>query len=390
MSEQVRAFDDWIRGPFVAINTELENLYFALPDRLAFDRVGGPLRARLYDEGAPFVAALFREGNTDEGADQAFDVLGSVGFWLAAISRHRVFNEKNPVGARLDEAHALSMHIAASIGVAPRFVAAHQTTHNRARAGAIKRFTALEDEALFTTENARGMLCYKRAADALTRICPIGVAHPIAASLFEDAAAALDEVKAVNLRLAAKLDIERFFFCIRPYFNTYEIKGRTWRGANAGDIAAVNEVDLLLGLCRANDVDYASMLVDKMLFLTPEDQASLKDCMRRRNFMDQFLELVASARGEPWFKANLRAFLAACEAHGAATAAHQGLLVRRFVKEPWDRLPEKDREGKVASGREMEANLAALQKLLNLRRAAPIEGVGSRHADLARLKALVV
>ena len=35
MSARADAFDRWIRTAFVEINTELENLYFAQPDRAA-------------------------------------------------------------------------------------------------------------------------------------------------------------------------------------------------------------------------------------------------------------------------------------------------------------------------------------------------------------------
>jgi hypothetical protein len=33
MSNLSDAFDHWIRGSFMELNTELENLYFAQPDR---------------------------------------------------------------------------------------------------------------------------------------------------------------------------------------------------------------------------------------------------------------------------------------------------------------------------------------------------------------------
>jgi hypothetical protein len=47
---------------------------------------------------------------------------------------------------------------------------------------------------------------------------------------------------------------------------------------------------LLLGLCRASDPYYAQLLVDKMLFMLPEDQARLRACMTYRSLMDEFLE----------------------------------------------------------------------------------------------------
>ena len=70
-----------------------------------------------------------------------------------------------------------------------------------------------------------------------------------------------------------------------------------YRGANAGDFSAINEIDLLLGLCRANDPYYAQLLVDKMLFMVPDDQARLRDCMARTSLLDEFLKVAADHRG---------------------------------------------------------------------------------------------
>ena len=36
----VRTFDDWIRGSFVQMNTELEELYFAQDNKAAVESVG--------------------------------------------------------------------------------------------------------------------------------------------------------------------------------------------------------------------------------------------------------------------------------------------------------------------------------------------------------------
>ena len=79
MTPLVRAFDDWIRGSFVELNTELEEIYFAQPDRLAVEAPGTSIKNRLVEEGRQFVTDLLHEGNTDEGFDRAFDLLGNVG-----------------------------------------------------------------------------------------------------------------------------------------------------------------------------------------------------------------------------------------------------------------------------------------------------------------------
>ena len=62
---------------------------------------------------------------------------------------------------------------------------------------------------------------------------------------------------------------------MRPYYKPYRVGRQEYRGANAGDFSGINEIDLLLGLCRANDPYYAQLLVDKMLFMLPADQARL-------------------------------------------------------------------------------------------------------------------
>ena len=79
MSANAEAFDRWIRGPFVAMNTELEELYFARPDRADVEAVGEATKQRLVQEGQAHVLALWREGNTGDGFETAFGVLGNVG-----------------------------------------------------------------------------------------------------------------------------------------------------------------------------------------------------------------------------------------------------------------------------------------------------------------------
>jgi len=81
MSARAEAFDRWIRGAFVAINTELEELYFRQDDRSRVEGVGDPLKARLRDEGHVHVIALLEEGNTGDGFASAFNVLGNVGLY---------------------------------------------------------------------------------------------------------------------------------------------------------------------------------------------------------------------------------------------------------------------------------------------------------------------
>lgn len=389
MSRNVEKFDGWIRSRFVDLNTELEELYFAQKDRANVDGVGEDLKKAVFEEGRKFVAALRDEGNTDEGFDRAFDVLGDLGLWLAALRRHEMTNPAREEKSPFHEASALGMHIGASIGVVPRFATSHLSTHNAAVNGQPKCFTWLKDEKLFLDYNTRGIFAYKRAADALMRITPIGVSHPVAHTLFEDAVRALEDVAKWNDALFTQLDIDRFFYSVRPYYKPYRVGRHEYRGANAGDFSGINEIDLLTGLCRANDPYYSQLLVDKMLFMRPEDQASLRDCMRRRNFLDIFLELAPAAKKEAWFRDNAAAFIRVLEAHGKTAAQHHDMLVTRFIEKPSVALDQAKLSQVTASGPPLPVLLRSLAMLRDLRMAARREDIETRHDDLARLKALL-
>src|SRR5512139_4231335 len=177
MSAAVLAFDRWIRGAFVEMNTELEALYFAQEDRANVIGVGDAVKAAIRDEGRIHVVALWQEGNTGDGFESGFDVLGNVGLYLASLRRHELTNPAREDRSPFPEASSLALHVGASIGMAPRFATAHLATHNRAINGVRKSFTSLRDEFLFIDENTRAILCFQRAADALGRILPLGVTN---------------------------------------------------------------------------------------------------------------------------------------------------------------------------------------------------------------------
>jgi len=387
MSRNAVAFDAWIRSSFVEMNTELEELYFAGADRAKVIGVGDRVKNALEAEGRAFVKALLVEGNTDEGFDRAFDLLGDLGLYMAALRRHELTNPDREEKSPFEEASALGLHIGASVGLAPRFATSHLATHNRAVNGRQKSFTLLKDEVLFLDCNTRGIFSYMRAADALRRIAPLGVSSPAALTLFDNAGAALDDVARFNAVLGERPDVERFFFSVRPYYKPYRVGRTVYRGANAGDFSGINEIDLLLGLARANDPYYAQLLVDKMPFMRPEDQASLRDCMRRRSLLDQFLDCLEAARHEPWFQENARAFLAVCKAHGRTAAQHHDLLVAKFIAEPARRLDEARLKQVTASGPPLPVLLKSLEILRDLRLAAKRTDIASSFDKIERLKA---
>jgi monodechloroaminopyrrolnitrin synthase PrnB-like protein len=279
--------------------------------------------------------------------------------------------------------------VGASLGMAPRFATSHLATHNRAVNGVRKSFTSLPDEFLFIDENTRGILALQTAADALTRIVHIGVSSPVADVLFATAKRALEDVIDFNARLFARLDVERFFFCVRPYYKPYRVGRQEYRGANAGDFSGINELDLLLGLCRANDPYYAQLLVDKMLFMLPRDQARLRDCMTHTSLLDELLGLLDTHVEADWFQSNAAAYLEVCDLFGQYAAQHHDALVKRFIEEPATRLPKSALEGITASGPPLAVLLRSLELLRDMRMAADRPDLPTRRGDLERLRQAV-
>src|ERR1700681_2913005 len=313
MSNNAESFDRWIRTSFVEMNTALENRYFSQQDRAQVIGVGDDIKAELRDEGHTYIVGLLKEGNTGDGFDSAFGVLGSVGLYLGAMRRHELTNPAREQRSPFAEASSLALHVGASLGMAPRFATGHLATHNTAMAGVRKSFTRLTDEFLFIDENTRGILSLQRAADALTNIVHLGVSSPVADVMFDAAKQALRDVIRFNGRLIDQLDVDRFFYSVRPYYKPYRVGRQEYRGANAGDFSGINEIDLLLGLCRANDPYYAQLLVDKMLFMLPSDQARLRDCMTRTSLLDELLSFIDDHNQADWFQQNARAYLEVCD-----------------------------------------------------------------------------
>ena len=389
MSSRVADFDRWIRTAFVELNTELENLYFRQQDRAQVIGCGDALKAALRDEGHVFVAALLSEGNTGDGFDSAFGVLGNVGMYLGALRRHELTNPAREERSPFREASSLALHVGASLGMAPRFSTGHLATYNRAVAGVRKSFTSLPDELLFIDENTRGILSLQRAADALTGIVHLGVSSPVADVMFATAKQAIRAVIRFNDRLFEKLDVQRFFYCVRPYYKPYRVGRQEYRGANAGDFSGINEIDLLLGLCRANDPYYAQLLVDKMLFMLPADQSRLRECMTRVSLLDELLSLLDEHAHADWFQRNARDYLEVCDLFGRSAAQHHDALVKRFIEEPAAGLKEEQLQSVTASGPPLPVLLRALEVLRDLRLAADRGDIASRHDDLLRLRRAV-
>ena len=221
MTSHSIAFDRWIRSGFVQMNTDLEEAYFAQADKSAVESTGSEIKNSLVEEGRTFVTSLLSEGNTDEGFDVGFDLLGNVGLYMAACRRHDVTEPSREKTSPLKEASALALQLGSSLGVTPRFATSHLSTHNRAIGGAYKCFTSLEAERVFLEYNTRAIFAFKRAADALVRILPLGVSHPVTFDLLVVAKDALHDVLRINGQLFRLLDTDRFFYSVRPYYKPY-------------------------------------------------------------------------------------------------------------------------------------------------------------------------
>jgi hypothetical protein len=144
-----------------------------------------------------------------------------------------------------------------------------------------------------------------------------------------------------------------------------------------------------LGLCRANDPYYAQLLVDKMLFMLPSDQARLRDCMTRTSLLDELLSFIDDYQHADWFQQNARAYLEVCDLFGQAAAQHHDGLVRRFIEGPAAQLNEQGLVGITASGPPLPVLLRSLEVLRDLRLAAYRSDMTTRHDDLGKLRRVV-
>ena len=384
MTPNSQTFDHWIRNRFVELNTELEILYSNQTERTNVDSIGNDLKCSIEDEGREIIKTLLSEGNTDEGFDNAFDLLGNVGLYMAACRRHEITDPSKQRTSPLKEASGLAMNIGASIGVTPRFATAHLSTHNKAVDGVYKSFTSLPAEKIFLDYNTKSILAYKRAADALLKLHPLGISHPMCLELLVVVKEALEEVIKSNAALYEKLNVDDFFYCVRPYYKPYHVGFQVYRGANAGDFAGINVIDILLGLCFTNEPAYSQMLVDKFLYMVPEDQSILRDCMRRTSIMEDFLDSEVSSKN--WYKNNLTLFLEICQLHGDAATQHHNQLVEKYIAGPSSALKGSQLDNITASGPPLEVLLDSLEKLRDRRAAANRDDIRTRFDDIQILK----
>ena len=383
-------FERWLRAEFVDMNTELEQAYFDARCEIVFDRAElDRTRRAILRDGAGLIARIAEMHQVGSDTGEQYQLLGAVGFYLAACRRHEVDRLDAANAECLVPAWSLANRLGMSLGVAPRYVFAHQSTHNPAVSGVYRRFTSLPDEQNFVTHNALGVLAYQRAAHALRAIPAMGVSSPMAAYQLEQARGALEDVLRFNRALHDTLDVDRFFYNIRPYFKPYRVGERECRGTNAGDFAAVNEIDLLLGLCSPSDPFYQQVLGEKYPYLPPEDQPRLRDALAGESLLDRFLAEASASPVAAQLRGNGELFLAVCRAHGAAYTFHHHQLVKPFLEQPAATAPPDRLEDLTASGPPLQVVMAGLERLSHLRAARDRPGLTTARASLAELRALL-
>ena len=385
---RVAAFDRWIRSRFIDLNTQLEDVYAEQDNRSQVEGVGDEVKTQLLEEGRELIVPLIEEGNTDEGFDRAFELLGNVGYYMAACRRHEITEPSRERTSPLVEASTLALHLGASLGTAPRFVTSHMETYNRAVNGVYRTFTHSPAEKLFLDHNTRSTFEYMRAADALGRIHPMGVSHPATLGLLVHARDALRHAYEMNVVLGQSLDVDDFFFRVRPYYKPHRVGSQEFRGANAGDFAAFNQIDMLLGLCSPTDPSYSQVVLEKFPYLTPDEQRRLHESFRHPNVLDELLAR-AEYSDEDWFQRHATAFLEVCEAHGRAAEHHHDGLVVPFIQRPAEKIPAEQLAGITASGPPLDVLLRALRGLVDRRLAADRDDIPTRHADIAALRGLI-
>jgi hypothetical protein len=369
-ADPINQLDHWLRGEFVRINTALEEAYFAERIDVISGRPGiDALRRQLLQQGGPLMEKLADMPALPEHPHASYRLLGLIGHYLAACQRHEA-PLSDQEGAR-QAAWTVSKRIGDALGVVPRFVFAHQSLFNEAIAGRFRTFTSLPDEELFIRLNALGVFAYYRAAEALRGVANIGVTSAVATYLFEQAETALADVLRFTQDLAKQLDVDRFFFNIRPYFKTYPVNGVDYRGANAGDFSAINEIDVTLGLCRMSDPFYAAIVREKSGHVPPDDQQVLRSLDRRRSLARMFEDDRDAHGATPEWKANAARFLAVCKMHGAAYAFHHQRLVKAYVEAPSKTASSAHTAGVTSSGPPLNDVMAMLQRLVDLRTARP-------------------
>jgi len=368
------------------MNCALEDLYWEQEDRNNVEGIGDDIKNRLLTQGRDLIAPLLTSWSPNGSPEQAYYLLGNVGFYMAACRRHEITLESRETESPLVEASALATKLSLLLGVAPRLVTSQMQYSNVAKNGDDRSFTHRDDEIFFTQRNSVAQLNYIQAANTLAHVASMGLSHPVSIELISQVEQALGRIEASNFDLYKNLDVDKFYYCVRPYVKSYRVGRQVWRGANAGDLSATGEVDLRLGLCSASDPFYLGVLAEKAPYMIASDQPKLAAALRGTSLLDQIM--TGAAANESWVHNAAQALVPVYDRIKKIALQHHKMLVGKFIEKPTTQLMEKHMETLTASGMEFNALLADLQRICDLRTGEVNDDIGSRYADLQRLREL--
>ena len=144
------------------MNTELEGVYWDQDNRADVAAGGAEIKQQLLEEGRSHMTVLLDEGNTDEGFDNNFDLLGNVGLYMAACRRHELTEPSRERTSPLREASALALQLGSSLGVNPpvrfgdpdwNFDIDQAVEQEQLARGSERDFTELCDQVKWTMSN---------------------------------------------------------------------------------------------------------------------------------------------------------------------------------------------------------------------------------------------
>jgi hypothetical protein len=126
-----------------------------------------------------------------------------------------------------------------------------------------------------------------------------------------------------------------------------------------------------------------------MLFMLPQDQARLRECMTYRSLLDELLAVADRHSNEAWFQQNARSFLEVCELFAQTANQHHDMLVKRFIEKPAEKS-RRDRPARHYRERAATAGAAAVARdaARSARRHATRSDLATRCDDLAKLRGL--
>lgn len=177
----------------------------------------------------------------------------------AALYRHKRAEinsalEASPLSDALETIEQIMVLLAQALGVESRFLAFFYLLHNPEIDGLHAQFRPGNGEDDFARINRQGTKNFQHAALNLLQAyrCIVRGDLSTPKQLLKETVADFREIVDWNRELAQSLDREEFK-AMTEYFNEVEVRGKKYRGVNAGDQPWSYIIDLLLGV----DLKYA-------------------------------------------------------------------------------------------------------------------------------------